>query len=76
MGASRTFASNRRVSALLAGGHSDDTLTILAGANHLQLEAAVGDNAERPTLQRFVPEYAHTIHEWLPKRLSRVAPAN
>jgi pimeloyl-ACP methyl ester carboxylesterase len=38
-------------------------------ANHLQLEAKAGSNAEMPSLQRFVPEYATTIHDWLAKRV-------
>src|SRR5436309_2677560 len=43
--------------ALKAGGNRDYTLRILPKANHLQLEAKVGSNAEMPSLRRFVPEY-------------------
>jgi uncharacterized protein len=55
--------------ALKAGGHRDYTLRILPKANHLQLEAKVGSNAEMPSLRRFVPEYFTTIHEWLTSRI-------
>ncbi len=55
--------------ALEAGGHPDYTLRILPKANHIQLEAKVGNNAEMATLQRFVPEYFSTIQEWLAKRI-------
>jgi uncharacterized protein len=56
-------------SGLRAGGHRDYTLRILAGANHAQLEAKVGNNAEMASLQRFVPAYFATIDEWLAKRI-------
>jgi pimeloyl-ACP methyl ester carboxylesterase len=55
--------------ALKAGGHPDYTLRILPKANHLQLEATIGSNAEMASLRRFVPEYFTTIHEWLAKRI-------
>lgn len=55
--------------ALKAGGNRDYTLRILAGANHLQLEAKAGSNAEMASLRRFVPEYFTTVREWLAKRL-------
>lgn len=55
--------------ALKAGGNSDYTLRVLPKANHLQLEAKVGSNAEMPSLQRFVPDYFTTIHDWLAKRI-------
>jgi uncharacterized protein len=55
--------------ALKAGAHRDYTLRILPRANHYQLEAKAGHNAEMPSLQRFVPEYATTIKEWLAKRI-------
>jgi uncharacterized protein len=55
--------------ALKAGGNRDYTLRILAKANHLQLEARVGSNAEMPSLQRFVPVYFTTIRDWLAKRI-------
>jgi pimeloyl-ACP methyl ester carboxylesterase len=55
--------------ALKAGGHPDYTLRILPKANHIQLEAKVGSNAEMASLQRFVPIYFTTIQEWLAKRV-------
>jgi pimeloyl-ACP methyl ester carboxylesterase len=55
--------------ALKAGGHRDYTLRILPKANHYQLEAKVGSNAEMPTLQRFVPAYSTTLTDWLSKRI-------
>jgi pimeloyl-ACP methyl ester carboxylesterase len=56
-------------SALRAGGHGDYTLLILPKANHLQLEAKVGSNAEMPSLQRFVPGYSTTVRDWLARRI-------
>jgi pimeloyl-ACP methyl ester carboxylesterase len=56
-------------SALKAGGNPDYTLRVLPNANHLQLEAKIGSNAEMPSLRRFVPEYAATVHDWLAKRV-------
>jgi pimeloyl-ACP methyl ester carboxylesterase len=61
--------------ALKAGGHRDYTLRILPKANHLQLEAKVGNNAEMAVLQRFVPAYFTTIQDWLAKRV-RGFPSN
>ena len=55
--------------ALKAGGNPDYTLRILPKANHLQLEATVGNNAEMASLRRFVPEYFTTIRDWLAKRV-------
>ena len=55
--------------ALKAGGHKDYTLRILPNANHLQLEAKVGSNAEMASLQRFVPAYFTTINDWLATRI-------
>jgi pimeloyl-ACP methyl ester carboxylesterase len=55
--------------ALRAGGNRDYTLRILPKANHLQLEAKLGSNAEMASLQRFVPAYSATIHDWLAKRI-------
>jgi len=55
--------------ALKAGGNRDYTLRILPKANHLQLEAKVGSNAEMSLLQRFVPVYFGTIQDWLAKRI-------
>jgi pimeloyl-ACP methyl ester carboxylesterase len=55
--------------ALRAGGNRDYTLLILPNANHLQLEAKVGSNAEMPSLQRFVPAYSAAVRGWLAKRI-------
>jgi hypothetical protein len=55
--------------ALEAGGHRDYTLRILPKANHAMFEATRGNNAEMPSLTRFVPEYFTTVTEWLAKRL-------
>ena len=55
--------------ALKTGGNRDYTLRILSKANHLQLEAKVGSNAEMPSLQRFVPAYFTAIQDWLSKRI-------
>ena len=55
--------------ALKAGGHRDYTLRIVPKANHIHLEAKVGNNAEMASLQRFVPVYFTTIRDWLAKRI-------
>ncbi|HEV3485007.1 MAG TPA: alpha/beta hydrolase [Vicinamibacterales bacterium] len=55
--------------ALRDAGNRDYTLRILPKANHIQLEATVGSNAEMPSLRRFVPSYYTTILEWLEKRI-------
>src|SRR5688572_12576606 len=55
--------------ALKAGGHRDYTLRILPKANHVQLEAKVGSNAEMASLRGFVPVYFTTIREWLATRV-------
>jgi pimeloyl-ACP methyl ester carboxylesterase len=55
--------------ALQVGGHPDFTVTILPKANHLQLEATRGTNAEVASLRRFVPAYSATVYQWLAKRL-------
>ena len=55
--------------ALKAGGNPDYTLRILPKANHLQLEAKIGSNAEMASLRRFVPEYSTTVKDWLAKRI-------
>ncbi len=62
--------------ALQAGAHPDYTLRILPKANHGQLEAEAGSNAETPSLKRFVPAYYKTVHEWLVKRIRISAPGN
>ena len=60
--------------ALQASGNKDYTLRVLPKANHLQLEASVGSNAEMPSLQRFVPAYFTTVHDWLAKRVRGFGP--
>jgi pimeloyl-ACP methyl ester carboxylesterase len=57
--------------ALKAGNNRDYTLRIIPKADHLQLEAKVGSNAEMASLQRFAPAYFTTVQDWLAKRLSR-----
>jgi uncharacterized protein len=55
--------------ALKAGDHKDYTLRIVPNANHLQLEAKVGSNAEMASLQRFAPFYFAAIDDWLAPRV-------
>jgi pimeloyl-ACP methyl ester carboxylesterase len=55
--------------ALRAGGNRDYTLRILPKANHLQMEAKVGNNSEMTSLQRFVPDYFTIVQDWLAKRV-------
>ena len=55
--------------ALNAGGNRDYPLVILPRANHDQLEARNGTNAEMGSLQRFVPAYFAAVQEWLAKRI-------
>jgi pimeloyl-ACP methyl ester carboxylesterase len=55
--------------ALKAGGNPDYTLRILPTADHMQLEAKTGSNAEMPSLSIFVPEYRETIEGWLSKHI-------
>ncbi len=55
--------------ALKAADNRDFTLRILPKANHAQLEAKVGTNAEMASLQRFVPAYFTTIQDWLARRI-------
>lgn len=55
--------------ALKAAGNLDYSLHVLPKANHLQFEAKVGSNAEMASLQRFVPAYFETVHDWLSKRV-------
>jgi uncharacterized protein len=61
-------------SALQAAGNQDYTLRILASANHLLLEAKVGSNSEMASLQRFVPDYATTVRDWLASRVRGFQP--
>jgi hypothetical protein len=44
-------------------------LLILPKANHGMFEAQIGSNAEMRTLQRLVPAYFATVHDWLTKRV-------
>jgi pimeloyl-ACP methyl ester carboxylesterase len=60
-------------SALKSAGNSDYALRVLKKANHLQLEAKIGSNAEMASLQRFAPEYFKTIAEWLTHHIGRSA---
>jgi pimeloyl-ACP methyl ester carboxylesterase len=55
--------------ALKAAGNRDYTLLILPKANHGMFEAQIGSNAEMRTLQRLVPAYFATVHDWLTKRV-------
>ncbi len=61
--------------ALRAGGHRDYRLEILPKANHLLLEARVGNNAEMKTLQRFVPVYFEVVRAWLGQHIKGFAVA-
>jgi pimeloyl-ACP methyl ester carboxylesterase len=61
-------------SALRTAGNRDYALRILPRANHLLLEAKVGNNSEMPSLRRFVPDYAVTLRGWLAKRVPRFEP--
>jgi pimeloyl-ACP methyl ester carboxylesterase len=54
--------------ALKAGNNRDYTLRIIPKADHLQLEAQNGSNAEMASLQRFAPTYFATVQDWLSKR--------
>jgi pimeloyl-ACP methyl ester carboxylesterase len=56
--------------ALKAGNNRDYTLRVIPKADHLQLEAKVGTNAEMASLQRFAPAYFATIQHWLANRIS------
>ena len=58
--------------ALRAAGNPDYTLLILPSADHLMLDAKVGNNAEMPSLQQFVPAYFPTVQGWLAKRVRGV----
>ena len=61
--------------ALQAAGNRDYTLRILPKANHLMLEAKIGNNAEMQSLRRFVPAYFTTVRDWLAKRVRLTPPA-
>ena len=54
---------------LREAGNPHYTLVVHPRANHLQLEAKSGTNAEMPSLERFVPEYFATIRDWLARRV-------
>ncbi|MGB6686330.1 MAG: hypothetical protein WBE76_00645 [Terracidiphilus sp.] len=58
--------------ALRAGGNPDYTLLILPSADHMMLDAKVGNNAEMPSLQQFVPAYFPAVQGWLAKRVRGV----
>ena len=55
--------------ALQAGGNRDYQVHVLPKANHIQLEAVRGNNAEMPSLRRFVPDYFATVRAWLAERI-------
>lgn len=55
--------------AMKEGGNRDYTLRILPKANHIHLEAKVGNNAEMASLKRFVPAYFTVINDWLASRI-------
>jgi hypothetical protein len=55
--------------ALKAAGNRDYTLAVVPKANHDMLEAKIGSNAERKSLQRFVLSYFTTIEDSLAKRI-------
>ena len=61
-------------SALRAGGNRDYTLRVIPKANHIQLEANVGSNAEMASLRRFAPLYFTTIRDWLSPRVRGFVP--
>jgi uncharacterized protein len=54
--------------ALKAGKNRDYTLRIIPKADHLQLEAKTGTNAEMASLRRFALTYFATVQDWLAKR--------
>jgi hypothetical protein len=56
-------------SALRTGGNRSYSLRILPGTDHSMLEAKVGNNAEMPKLQRFLPAYFSTVQDWLAPRI-------
>jgi hypothetical protein len=60
--------------ALKAGGNPDYSLVTLPKANHIHLEAKIGNSREIASLQRFVPEYHTTIRDWLAKRIRGFQP--
>jgi pimeloyl-ACP methyl ester carboxylesterase len=64
-----TAAKNKAAWDAALSGHPDYTARILPRANHIQLEAKAGTNAEMASLQRFVPEYFTTVRDWLAKRV-------
>jgi hypothetical protein len=59
--------------ALAASGNRDYTSVIVPRANHMMLEAQVGNNAEMASLRRFVPAYFTTVDQWLAKRIRGLA---
>lgn len=56
-------------SGLQAAGNKDYALVVVPRANHLMLEAKVGNNAEMPSLRRFAPRYSTTVENWLAKHV-------
>jgi pimeloyl-ACP methyl ester carboxylesterase len=62
-------------SALKTAGNRDYTLRILDSADHVMLEAKVGNNAEEPTLEHFVLDYFTTVQDWLATRIRGFKPS-
>ena len=60
---------------LKAGRHPDYALRILPKANHILLEAKVGNNAEMKSLRRFVPAYSDVVLDWLSKHIAGFGPS-
>ena len=54
---------------LKAAGNRDYSLRILRSADHVMLEAKVGNNAEEPTLDHYVRDYFTTVQDWLATRI-------
>ena len=61
-------------SALKKAGNRDYSLRILHSADHVMLEAKVGNNAEEPTFDHFVRDYFTTVQDWLATRIRGFQP--
>ena len=62
-------------SALKKAANRDYSLRILHGADHVMLEAMVGNNAEEPMLDHFVHGYFTTVQDWLAERIRGFKPS-
>jgi len=60
--------AERWKAALEEGGNRDYTIQIFPHANHMLLEARIGSEEEISLLQRFVPQLAPSLVDWLRKR--------